>query len=221
MRKKGNVVSGKRLMVIYLIVGHVTLGKIIKKSNGLDRFLFFVVLIGVVVTLISLFRGITLDRQVQVEYLKGGSSIAGANISKIFVDIEGAVMTPGVYQMDEGSRIKDVMVMAGGLSNKADRDYCEKNINMAEQLKDGQKIFIPETVDTNATQGYPVAKSGTKLISINSATAAELDTLWGIGAARAESIVKNRPYQSVDDLVTKGILTKTILERDRNLLSVY
>lgn len=202
-------------------MGHVTLGKIIKKSNGLDRFLFFVVLIGVVVTLISLFRGITLDRQVQVEYLKGGSSVAGANVTKIFVDIEGSVMTPGVYQLDEGSRIKDVMVMAGGLSDKADRSYCEKNINMAEQLKDGQKIFIPETINTNAPQGYSVANLGTKLISINSATAAELDTLWGIGAARAESIVKNRPYQSLDDLVTKKVLTKSILDKDRDLLSVY
>ncbi len=200
---------------------HVTLGKIFKKTNGLDRFLFFIVLIGAVVTLISLFRGITLDHQVQVEYLKSGSSVAGVNATKIFIDIEGAVMSPGVYQLDDGSRVKDVMVMAGGLSDKADRSFCEKNINMAELVKDGQKIFVPMVVDTNAPQGYSTANSGSKTISINTATAAELDTLWGIGPTRAESIVKNRPYQSLDDLVTKKVLTKSILDKDRDLLSVY
>jgi competence protein ComEA len=58
-------------------------------------------------------------------------------------------------------------------------------------------------------------------VNINKATVAELDTLWGIGTARADSIVKNRPYQSVDDLVTKGVLTKSLVERNRLLMSVY
>jgi competence protein ComEA len=111
--------------------------------------------------------------------------------------------------------------MAGGLSDGADRAFCEKNINLAELLKDSQKIYIPYAQNTDAQGGYAEAMASSKKMSINSATVVELDTLWGIGSARAESIVKNRPYQSIDDLVTKGVLSKSLVDRNRELLSVY
>ena len=107
------------------------------------------------------------------------------------------------------------------ISKGTRRDFCEKNINMAELVKDGQKIYIPYVQDTNTQQGYPEASMTSKKISINSASIAELDTLWGIGSTRAESIVKNRPYGSIDELITKGVLTKSLVDRNRDLLSVY
>jgi len=195
--------------------------KFLKKTTNLDRFLMAVVLMGTLVSLISFFKGILMDRQVGVEYLSGGSLVAGEAVLQVFVDIEGAVINPGVYELTLGSRVKDVLVKAGGLSELADRDYTEKNINMAEEVKDGQKIYIPETLDTNAPLGYTEANKSSKKVSINNATVAELDTLWGIGVVRAESIVKNRPYQSIDELVTKKVLTKAIVDRNRELLSVY
>jgi DNA uptake protein ComE-like DNA-binding protein len=195
--------------------------KIFKKTNGLDRLLLMVILIGVSIAVISFFRGILMDRQIQVEYLTGDGKVAGEAVSKIFIDISGAVIFPGVYELADGSRIKDVLVMAGGLSEEADRDFCEKNINMAEMIKDGQKIYIPKISETDAPSGYAEVSIGSKTVNINKATVAELDTLWGIGTARADSIVKNRPYQSVDDLVTKGVLTKSLVERNRLLMSVY
>jgi competence protein ComEA len=202
-------------------VRHENIKKLFEKSNSLDRFLFLIILIGSVIAAVSLFRGILMDRQVQVEYLSGGEYNNNEANSKIFIDIEGAVISPGVYELIDGSRIKDVLVMAGGLSEGANREFCEKNINMAEILKDGQKIYIPFLENTNAQQGYMEASLSSKKVSINSATVSELDTLWGIGSARAESIVKNRPYQSVEELVTKGVLTKSLLDKNRELLSVY
>jgi len=199
----------------------ITLKKFLKKTNGLDRFLFIIILIGAIIAIVSLFRGILMDAPVQVEYLAGGNLESSEPNSKIFVDIEGAVIKQGVYELSEGSRIKDVLIMAGGFTDKADRDFSEKNINMAELLKDGQKIYIPYAQDTNTQQGYSEASTANKKISINSASVAELDTLWGIGSTRAESIVKNRPYQSIDELVTKGVLTKSLVDRNRDLLSVY
>ena len=199
----------------------ISLKKFLKKTTALDRFLIAVILLGAIVSAVSFFRGILMDRQVQVEFLSGGNKVEGESVSKIFVDIEGSVISPGVYELFDGSRIKDVLVMAGGLSDGADREFCEKNLNMAELVKDGQKIYIPKLSNTNAGQGYVEANSSTKQVNINSATVAELDTLWGIGTARAESIVKNRPYLSVDDLVTKGVLTKSLVEKNRGLLSVY
>ncbi|TRZ48519.1 ComEA family DNA-binding protein [bacterium] len=199
----------------------IKIKKFIKKTTGLDRLLIAVVFIGALVSLVSIFRGILMDRKVEVEYLSGGSVVAGESVAKIFVDIEGAVISPGVYDLIDGSRVKDVLVMAGGLSESADRDFCEKNLNMAAPIKDGQKIYIPESLDTNAPSGYPKAANSSKMVSINSATVAELDTLWGIGPARADAIVKNRPYQSIDELVTKKVLTKAIVDRNREVLSVY
>jgi competence protein ComEA len=199
----------------------VTLKKFFKKSNGLDRFLMGVILIGSFVALISLFRGILIDRQIQVEYLSGDSVTNNEAIPKIFVDIEGALISPGVYELLDGSRVKDILVMAGGLSEGANRDFCEKNLNMAELLKDGQKIYIPFLQNTDALQGYAEASLSSKKVNINLATTAELDTLWGIGVSRAESIVKNRPYQSIDELISKGVLTKSLVDRNRDLLSVY
>ncbi len=204
-----------------LMVTPETLKKLFKKTKGLDRFLIAVIFVGALVAVVSLFRGIMMGQQVQVEYLSGGGTVAGEASSTIFVDVEGAVISPGVYELADGSRVKDVLVMAGGLSKEADRGFCEKNINMAELVKDGQKIYIPFLDDTNAPQGYTEAGLSSSKVSINSASVAELDTLWGIGSARADSIVKNRPYQSVDDLVTKGVLTKALVDRNRELLSVY
>lgn len=207
--------------MLYFIVGQVTLQKFLKKTNGLDRFLIVVILFGAIVAFVSFFRGILIDRKVRVEYLSGENGVVDERISKIFVDIEGAVINRGVYELADGSRIKDVLAAAGGLSEKADRDFCEKNINLAETVKDGQKIYIPFVGDTDAPSGYTEANLPGKKVSINSGTISELDTLWGIGAVRAESIVKNRPYQSIDELVTKGVLTKSLVDRNREMMTLY
>ena len=193
--------------------------EIYRKTGILEKSLVVFVILGVVVCLAGLFRGIMVSRQVQIEYANSGSETNSE--SKIVIDIEGAVNKPGVYELGINSRIKDVLVLAGGYSEKADRIYCEKTINLASLLKDGQKIYIPFVTDTPNKQGYSEPSNSTKLININTATNSELDTLWGIGEARIESIVKNRPYQSVDELVSKKVFTKQILEKNKDIITVY
>lgn len=204
-----------------LDVSRLNIKKIVKKTNGLDRFLITMVLIGAIVSGISFFRGILVDRKIQVEYLNNNHLVNNEAETIIFIDIEGAVINPGVYELPENSRIKDAVISAGGLANDADREFCEKNLNMAEKLKDGQKIYIPSINNTDAQQGYYEAMLSSKKININKASLVELDTLWGIGTARAESIVKNRPYQDVDELISKGVLTKSTFDRNKELLTVY
>ncbi len=58
----------------------------------------------------------------------------------------------------------------------------------------------------------PPAFAEAALMDINSATKAELDTLPGIGAARADAIIKGRPYKGKDDLVSKNILTQSVYD---------
>lgn len=199
----------------------VVVRKYFRKLDSFDKGLCLFLILGAVISTTSLFRGILRGSQVQIEYLESGSEANQGKQKGIYVDVEGAVISPGVYQLTEGSRIKDVLVLAGGLAEKADRSYTEKNLNLAQLLKDGQKIYVPEKSNTPLEVGYTEAKTGSKEINVNTASASELDTLWGVGPARAESIVKNRPYGSLEELVSKGGMTKAILEKNREVLKLY
>lgn len=196
----------------------VTFKKFVKKIDSLDKGLITFFVLGVVVSAISLFRGILLDRQVRVEYINGNEV---NKLEIIVVDVEGAVMRPGVYELQGNARIKDALVSAGGMSVNADREYCEKNINLAEMVKDGEKVYIPFVGVTPSVDGYPKAVSEAKMVNVNTASEALLDTLWGVGESRIKSIVKNRPYKNIDELVKKGSMTKAIFEKNKDILTVY
>ncbi len=200
------------------------MGENIKKAwdklGVFDKYLAVVVVVGLFVTLFGLVRGVILSSRVSVEYVDAKTETKQAERS-VIVDIGGAVLKPGVYNLVPGSRIKDVVVMAGGFSEKADRNYVDKSINLAQVLKDGQKLYIPFLSDTPAVLGYSEAESGSNMINVNSASLKELDTLWGIGEARAESIVKNRPYSSLEEMVEKKAITSAILEKNRERMTVY
>lgn len=167
---------------------------------------------------IGVFKGIVEDSQVQVEVIESDK-----NISKeiITVDISGEVMFPGVYELPLNSRIKDGLVRAGGLSSYADREYVQKVLNLAEFMKDGQKLFIPKVISKEPGVGYIEANSGTKLININSASVEELDTLMGIGVTRANEIIIGRPYKDINELVSKGVLSVSVVDKIKDKISVY
>ena len=103
-----------------------------------------------------------------------------ATPSLLTVYINGAVATPGVYQLPEGSRVEAVIQAAGGFLPGAEKD----NINLAMLLTDGQQINVPGILDTSHVN---VGR-----VNINTATVAELDTLPGIGPTTAQAIVDYR-----------------------------
>lgn len=134
----------------------------------------------------------------------------------IKVDIEGAVERPGVYEVTNDSRIQDVLITAGGLGAKADRTYVSKVINLAQLVYDGQKIFIPE-VNTLSDLSNPSNLSN--LINLNTASEAQLDTLPGIGPVTAKKIIAGRPYQTVSELLAKHLVSASIYEKIKDLIS--
>lgn len=142
---------------------------------------------------------------------------------KIWVDIQGAVEKPGVYELTADSRLNDLLIMAGGLSAKADREWVSKNINLAQKLKDGIKIYFPIT--GGEVSGQAVNEAITSLtsakININTASSRQLDTLWGIGEARAEAIISNRPYQNLEELMTKAGIPQNVYERLEDKVTLY
>lgn len=192
--------------------------EVYKKVGAGEKYLLVFVSLGAFVIITSLFRGVLGRNEAKIEYIKADNEQVSG---KVVIDIEGAVKNPGVYELPTNSRIKDVLVMSGGFVENTDREYCEKTINLASILKDGQKIYIPFVSDTPKGGGYVEAKNESGVVNINTATDKELDTLWGIGSARIESIVKNRPYQSLEELVEKKVLTKQILEKNIDKITVY
>ncbi len=130
--------------------------------------------------------------------------------SEVYVDVDGAVVTPGVYRLREGARVAQAIDAAGGLTPEAD----VAGLNRASRVVDGQKIYVPhvgeqQTVSDVAGSGPGEASASASvasdLVNINTANAAELQTLSGVGPSMAQSIIdertQNGPFTSIEDLM--------------------
>ncbi len=153
------------------------------------------------------------------------SSTESAQVSadKIAVDVEGAVVKSGVFKFSQDSIIQDALAASGGLSSNADRAWVEKNINLAQKLLDGMKIYIPfvgdSTINSNTNSSSQISASG--LISINTATEGQLDSLPGIGPVTAQKIIKGRPYSALNELLDKKIVSSKVFEEIKDKISLY
>lgn len=143
---------------------------------------------------------------------------------EITVDIEGAVKKPGVYKLKAESLVKDALLTAGGLSDKADRGKVAQELNLAAKLTDGAKLYIPFVGETAAVgnTGASVASgtSTSKIININTASSQELEALPGIGEVTAGKIIAARPYAAIDELVSKKAVGKSIFEKIKGQVTV-
>ena len=140
-----------------------------------------------------------------------GSSKKSSSAAEVYVDVDGAVVSPGVYRLKEGARVSQAIDAAGGLTAEAD----VSGLNRASKVTDGQKIYVPTVGEQQAAAVTSGADSGASpasgagassgLVNINTASAAELQTLSGIGPSMAQSIIdertKNGAFTSVDDLM--------------------
>lgn len=160
----------------------------------------------------------------------------------IFIEVSGAVEKPDVYEVPPGTRLKDMIEMAGGLSDEADKRYVARNYNFAKFVGEQEKIYIPFTWDiTNGTfveqkrileYLQPLYMSSSKssesigqafetqsnplTISINTASSEELDTLSGVGPVTAQKIIDNRPYTAIDDLLSKKVMNQSAFDKIKN-----
>lgn len=132
----------------------------------------------------------------------------------IKVDIEGAVESPGVYEMTNDSRTQDVLITAGGLTAKANRKYVSENINLSQKIYDGQKIYIPEI---SSLSNLSILSD---LVSINTATEQELDSLPRIGLITARKIITGRPYQNISELLEKHLVNQATFAKIKDKISL-
>ena len=120
------------------------------------------------------------------------------------VHVAGAVRSPGVYRLRDGERVQDAVRRAGGPRAGADLTA----LNLAAKVADGQQVVVPRR---GAAGGAPVAAATGEPggppqppVSLNTATAEQLDTLDGVGPATAGKILEYRRqhggFRSIDDL---------------------
>lgn len=160
--------------------------------------------------------------RVETSQPKTVTSASKTESDKIFVDIKGAVRKEGVYELTSGSRVTDVVKLAGGFTDDADK----KSVNLAEKVADEAVIYVARvgeevTPASTPSQAKNTAPSGAQQdadsaqINLNTATLEELQTISGIGAKRAQDIIdyrdNNGGFSSVDDLKNvSGIGEKTL-----------
>src|SRR5699024_26364 len=108
---------------------------------------------------------------------------------EVAVELQVAVLYPGVYTVDASARVHDVVEMAVGFIKEAD----EQQINLAERVQDEMYVYVPQHGETETPQMPNDTSTGTEgdseLVRINQATSAELEQLSGIGPGKAEDIL--------------------------------
>jgi len=141
-------------------------------------------------------------------------AVGGAEPSTVLVHVSGAVLSPGIVELESGARIADAVAAAGGATRSANLSA----INLASSIGDGDQITVPKIGDpsTGAAPNETVGDSPGR-VGLNAATVAQLMGLPGIGPVLAERIVRHReqngPFTEVEDLLdVAGIGEAKLLE---------
>ncbi|MBU1133090.1 ComEA family DNA-binding protein [Patescibacteria group bacterium] len=151
---------------------------------------------------------------------------------KVVVDISGAVQDPGLYKVSSNLRVGELVDIAGGFNTNASAIWISRNLNLAQEISDAQKFYIPFEWDTYVAESYNVvslkssnasttsnAGTGNSAINVNNASIEDLDELPGIGPVSAQKIVDNRSYSSLEEFKTKSGLSESVVEKIEDLIS--
>ncbi len=144
----------------------------------------------------------------------------------IEVYVAGAVTNPGVYTLHDGDRIADALAAAGGATDQAD----VASLNLAERVHDEGQVVVRSvgsvagaSVTASASPTAAPLVAGEK-ININTASAAELDKLPGIGTVYSQRIVESRqaigPFRSTDELVSRKLIPSATYNKIKDSITV-
>lgn len=166
---------------------------------------------------------------------------------KIKVDIKGAILNPGVYELENNSRVSDAINYAGGLTPEADTSTINLSKNLydemviivytKEEIKEAkkgntvvkyiEKECVCPKIENNACIENEETQSSDSIsgkISLNKATLSELMTLTGIGEAKAKAIIeyreKNSGFKSIDELTKVSGIGKSIYDKIKDNITI-
>ena len=174
----------------------------------------------IIALLIMTYLGIKLSTKEEIifkDYENNIENDANAENSEVlFVDIDGAVIKPGVYELVKGSRVNDAIIMAGGLNDNA----YTKNLNKARLLNDGEKIYILNLEEVNENK---YSSESSKLINLNTASKEMLMTISGIGDVYAQRIIDYRnkkSFGSIEEIKNVDGIGEKTFEKMKELITV-
>ncbi|MGB2896274.1 MAG: ComEA family DNA-binding protein [Anaerolineales bacterium] len=140
------------------------------------------------------------------------------------VHVAGAAERPGVYLLPRGCIVQDALDAAGGPTAAADLN----RINLAADLEDGQRVYVPQISAAGFSSGVealPSAVDSEQMININTAGAAELELLPGIGPSLAQEITDHRSanglFNTLDDLLAVSGIGPAKVEQIRDLITFH
>ena len=143
------------------------------------------------------------------------------------VHISGEINNEGLYTINDGDRLDDLIQKAGGLTEKAN----SKDLNLAMKLEDEMKIYIPsiyEESSSNENDTISIISSDSKeskldKININKASKEELMTLPNIGDKRADSIIEYRQsnmFENIEDIKNANGIGEKFYQSLKDLITV-
>lgn len=139
----------------------------------------------------------------------------------VYVYVCGQVNKPGVYRLNNGSRICDAISAAGSTTDKA-----ADTLNLAAFVSDGDKIYVPAVDETTIQSEEPSGDTptGTGKININTADKNMLMTLSGIGEAKANAIISyrenNGPFTDISDIMNISGIKESAFSKIKDSISV-
>ncbi|MFE1645169.1 helix-hairpin-helix domain-containing protein [Microbacterium sp. P01] len=154
-----------------------------------------------------------------------GDGGAAASAAPLYVHVFGAVVDPGLYVLDDGARVIDVIAAAGGFTDAAD----PTGVNLARPVSDGEQLAVPALGDQPAAGAAGEGEASGAIatdgrVNLNTADEAALDTLPRIGPAMARRILEwretNGRFTSVEDLLAVPGIGDKMLESLRELVTV-
>ena len=207
----------KNFPVLFVKYGRKVLKIGIFKKN---EKVFYILLIALAAIIFFLFEGEAkqgesppANLQNAVEEVKEGDEIEQeSEEATVFVDIKGAVVHQGVYEVSKSARVKDVISLAGGFTNEADRTM----INLAAKVYDEMVIYVPRMGEEGKIPTQSLNNNEEK-VNINTATIDEIEELQGIGPTKAAAIVAYReehgPFERIEDLLNVSGIGEKSLEK--------
>lgn len=203
-------------MHISIVIRYIIMNNI---KEYIQRYIVYINLILLAIGFIGLIVfGVEVYRNSQIEAIESVTeediySQNSQELEKQYIDIQGQIVKPGVYEITRGETFQNILVRSGGFTEKADLRYVQLCLNQAKKLVDEQKIYIPAIVEDYVCGEDPTSnsyisnsKNDRNLISLNNASLEELMTLDGIGESTANKIIDARPYSSLEELLeVKGI----------------
>ena len=195
------------IVIIVVFLGFLTFGYMNSKSEKLD------------------------DKEIFIESNEISKTTVNNENKSLKVQIRGEVEAPGVYTMESGSRVEDLIKIAGGLTEKADKDRI---VSQAKKLKDEECIIIPaiqlinETSTNNVNLGIvkilPDYSNKEDKININTASREDLMKIPGIGEVIAGNIIefreKNGEFNVIEDLKKVDRIGEKTFEKMKEKIEV-